>query len=173
MLMLPLLPHAGIAGPRRRSAGVMPRAVAWTVALAVLMLGAERASATEDPPCWPAIDAMATALPELVPGVDARLGWRGLPVEIACRGRDIAAITVRWSAAAPGTLSDARSAIAALGARLTADSATAVRGAVDRCVASAGHETGPQRATTSRSILACSVSRDAASFTVQRRGDEG
>lgn len=120
--------------------------------------------------CWPAIEAISSSLPELV-GSDARQSWRGLPVELECRGRDVGKITVSWRAGA-GSLSDARSAIAALGSHLTADTATAVRGALDRCVTAAGRSPGVQRATSSRSMVTCRVGQDGAEFTVQSRSAE-
>ena len=78
---------------------------------------------------------------------------------------------MRWGAAA-GTLSDARSAIAALGSHLTADTSTAVRGALDRCIQAAGKGNGTQRTTSSRSAIACDVRPDGATLSVRRRGPE-
>ena len=96
--------------------------LAATIAALTTAAGAAQAEV----PCWPAIDVVTSTLPELV-AKEARHTWRGLPVEFECRGREVGSITVRWGAAA-GTLSDARSAVAALGSHLTADTSTAVRG---------------------------------------------
>ena len=148
--------------------GAFCRRTSALVPAAMLALSAGVTAARDEPPCWPAIDTAATNLPELVQQ-DGHHTWRGLPVEFECRGREIGSVTVRWSVKAAGSLADARSAVSALGSRLTADTATAVRAALDRCIAGAGKGNGTSRASSSRSVVGCVFGPEAATFTVQRR----
>jgi hypothetical protein len=120
--------------------------------------------------CEIAIKALSAHLPELTaraPGYE----WRGLPTELHCDSEGgVQSVTLHWREGR-GLLSDARSAIAALGARLTGDTATAIRGAFDRCLTAGGRLGEPHEVATGRTSISCTIASGETLVTVSRRGE--
>lgn len=119
--------------------------------------------------CSLAIKALTAHLPELTSSASA-YSWRGLTTTFTCDSEgDVASATVKWQEGR-GLLSDARSAGAALGARIANDTGTALRGAIDRCLASGARAPGDRvTVTTSRAEISCVTTPASAEIRVRRR----
>ena len=121
--------------------------------------------------CQSAIKDLSAHLPELST-TDAEYRWRGLPTAFQCDAHGAGkSISLRWKEG-QGLLSDARAAIGALGSRMTGDTATAIRGAFDRCISAAGRSLGENSQTmTGSTSVSCTVNSADAVVVVERRRD--
>lgn len=165
--------HAGSASGTESNSRMRARLLGLTASLGIA-IGTAWASATvavpgEPKSCLPAAAAMTATLPELVSdGRNHR--WRGLPVTIDCdQNGDVRGFAVEWRAGASGLLLDARSAISALGARLTGDTASSVTSALEKCIARSQQFGDPVEAEVARFVLTCQVTAESATLSVRKR----
>ncbi len=119
--------------------------------------------------CQQAIRDLSAHLPELSTTADG-YAWRGLPTTFKCDAEGaVQSVSLTWQEGR-GLLSDARSAIAAFGSRMTGDTGTAVRGAFDRCVSAGSRSLGePTETTTGGTSVTCTVNRGNTVISVRHR----
>jgi hypothetical protein len=108
-----------------------------------------------------AIESLRSSFPELAPQQNA-YSWRTNRVEFECDDQAISRVTVQKSET--GSASDVRTAAATIGARMTRDTTTAVRAALDRCMSQATRSNGTADTNSSRALIECRI--DATSLTL-------
>lgn len=108
-----------------------------------------------------AIEALRSSFPELASQQNA-YSWRTNRVEFECDDQAITRVTVHKSAT--GSASDVRTAAASIGARMTRDTTTAVRAALDRCMSQATRSSGTAETNSARALIECRF--DATSLTL-------
>ncbi len=125
--------------------------------------------AAAQPSCWLAIEDLRRAFPELVSQQET-FSWRGNAVTFECDGHAITRASV--SKSATGSMVDVRSAAASVGARITRDTTTAVRSALDRCMSQATREAGAAQTTSARAAIDCRIDADSVTLSVATRQAE-
>lgn len=141
----------------------------FAVALVVLAGGM---STGDRAACLTTLQELTSHLPELIK-TEAGLSWRRLPVTPQCTAEGtINGVAIEWRDEL-GLVSDARSAAAALGARINGDTPTLVRSAFDRCVAKASAAPGESfEFSAGRTSVSCTYSSaQGARFVIARRGE--
>lgn len=116
--------------------------------------------------CWMAIEALRSSFPELASQKNA-YSWRTNRVEFECNDQAIAKVTVHKSPS--GSVSDVRTAAASLGARMTSDTTTAVRAALDRCMSQASLSSGSAQSNSARAVIECRIDATTLTLSVATR----
>jgi hypothetical protein len=138
-------------------------------ASALLVVALTTAGTQPTAACQLAIKDLSAHLPELS-ATATGYSWRGLPTVFQCDDEGaVQSVSVHWQEGR-GLLGDARSAIAAFGSKMTGDTATAVRGAFDRCLSAGGRAFGETiETTTGGTLVTCTVKRGDTVVVVRQR----